>query len=161
MIPAVSFPLTRVLLFLLLAVAGPAVLYAQQTRPAAKESPAAAEDSIYESVDIEASFPGGDDGWRKFLEKNINANIAADNGAPDGTYTVLVQFVVNIEGRVSDIRSLTRHGYGMEAEVIRILQKSPRWNPASQNGRMVKAFRKQPVTFIVTTANKRKRKNRD
>lgn len=139
----------------------PAISFSQQSNPVVTDTTqAAGDDKIYESVDIEASFSGGDDAWRKFLEKNIKANVPSDNGAPDGTYTVVVQFVVDKEGRVSDIRPLTHYGYGMEAEVIRILQKSPRWNPASQNGRMVKAFRKQPVTFMVTTINKRKNKNK-
>jgi len=39
----------------------------------------------------------------------------------------------------------------MEEEVVRILKKSPQWQPASQNGRIVKAYRKQPVIFMIET----------
>lgn len=137
---------------------------AQNTNPlpAQKDSVSkAGEDTVYESVDIEASFPGGDDAWRKYLEQNVNGAVAAEYGAPAGSYTVVIQFVVDKEGKLSDIKPLTRHGYGMEAEVIRILRKSPRWNPASQDGRMVKAYRKQPVTFTVIVDKKRGRKNKD
>jgi protein TonB len=37
----------------------------------------------------------------------------------------------------------------MEEEVLRIMAKSPRWEPAIQNGKKVKAYRKQPVTFQI------------
>jgi protein TonB len=37
----------------------------------------------------------------------------------------------------------------MEEEVMRVIQKSPKWRPAMQNGKPVKAYRKQPITFVV------------
>jgi len=107
------------------------------------------ESIIFEKVEIEASFPGGDIKWRQYLERNANEKVATDNGAPEGTYTVVVQFVVDKEGRISDVRSLTNHGYGMEEEAMRAIKKGPKWNPAIHNGRQVKAYRKQPITFRV------------
>jgi len=117
------------------------------------------EAKVFEQVEFEASYPGGDDAWRKFLEQNLNGAIPADKGAPPGAYTVVIQFVVDKEGKISDIKALTAHGYGMEAEVIRLLRKAPRWNPAIQEGRPVKAYRKQPVTFSITAETKKKKKN--
>jgi Gram-negative bacterial TonB protein C-terminal len=113
---------------------------------------------IFEKVEIEAAFPGGDDAWRRFLEQNLNAIVPVDNGAPPGNYTVIIQFVVDKEGKLSDIKALTQHGYGMEAELIRLLKKSPHWNPARQDGRFVKAYRKQPVTFSVTVEKKKNKR---
>lgn len=104
---------------------------------------------IFERVEVEASYPGGEQAWRSFLEKNLNANTPVDNGAPAGSYTVWVQFIVNKDGLVSEITPLTKMGYGMENEVVRIMKKAGNWEPATQNGRTVKAYRKQPVTFIV------------
>lgn len=63
---------------------------------------------------------------------------------------VVVQFIVDQKGTLSDIKALTAHGYGMEQEVIRVLKKSPKWLPAQVNGRKVKAYRKQPITFAVS-----------
>ncbi|MDZ4794670.1 MAG: energy transducer TonB [Bacteroidota bacterium] len=119
-----------------------------------------AAEMVFEKVEIEASFTGGAEAWIKFLENNLNAGVATDNSAPDGHYTVIIQFVVDKEGKVSNIKALTRHSYGMEAEVIRLLKKAPRWNPAIQDGRTVKAYRKQPVTFVVIS-EKKKKKNKD
>jgi hypothetical protein len=106
-------------------------------------------DPAFEKVDIEASFPGGDAAWKKFLEKNLRGEVAAENGAPAGIYMVLVQFIVDKEGNVSGIKCLTNWGYGMEKEVLRLLRISPKWSPAIQNGRAVKAYRRQPVTFMI------------
>lgn len=108
------------------------------------------ENKIFDKVEIEASFPGGDSKWRRYLESNCNGQVASDNGAPEGTYTTLIQFVVDKEGNISDVRSLTNHGYGMEEEAMRVIKKGPKWTPAIQNGRQVKAYRKQPITFQVT-----------
>jgi periplasmic protein TonB len=44
---------------------------------------------------------------------------------------------------------LSTHGKGMEEEAIRVIKKGPDWVPAIQNGRNVKAYRKQPITFVV------------
>ena len=114
------------------------------------------ENRIFDKVDIEASFRGGDNAWRKYLELNLDGNVPITRKAPAGTYTVVIQFVVDKEGHITDIKPLTNHGYGMEEEVIRLLKKAPRWKPASQNGRPVMAYRKQPVTFqIEDERNKR------
>lgn len=107
------------------------------------------ENKIFDKVEIEASFPGGDSKWRQYLTNNLNASTPVDNGAPEGTYTTMVQFVVDKEGNISDVRALTSHGYGMEEEAIRVIKKGPKWAPAVQNGRQVKAYRKQPITFQV------------
>ena len=104
---------------------------------------------IFEKVEVEASYPGGVDAWRQFMMNNANGSVATENGAPIGVYTVIVQFVVAKDGKLSEFKPLTKLGYGMEQEVIRILKLSGEWTSAMQNGRPVKAFRKQPVTFQV------------
>jgi periplasmic protein TonB len=107
------------------------------------------EDKVFTKVENEAEFPGGDGAWRRYLEKNLNPNTPVDNGAPEGTYTVTVQFIVSKDGSISDVRALSSHGYGMEEEAVKIIKKGPNWKPALQNGRNVNAYRKQPITFVV------------
>jgi protein TonB len=111
------------------------------------EAPKEDENKVFTKVEIEASFAGD---WAKFLQRNLNGQAASDAGAPSGTYQVVVQFIVDKEGNVSDVKALTKHGYGMEEEAMRAIKKAPKWNPAVQNGRQVKAYRKQPITFVVT-----------
>ncbi|MBK8606937.1 MAG: energy transducer TonB [Chitinophagaceae bacterium] len=100
----------------------------------------------YTTVQVEAQFIGD---WIKFLKRNLDPETPTRNDAPVGRYTVVVQFVVDKEGVVSDIKALTNHGYGLEAEAVRVLKKAPKWKPAIQNGYEVKAYRKQLITFDV------------
>lgn len=104
---------------------------------------------VYEKVEIEASFPGGVNAWRAFLEKNLNADIVLEKKAKPGTYSVFIQFMVDKEGNASDFKALTAHGYGMEEEALRVLRKATKWNPAIHNGKPVNSFRKQPVIFKI------------
>jgi len=103
-------------------------------------------DEIVPIVEIDAKYIGN---WKTFLERNLNANVPVDNGAPAGRYSVVIQFVVDREGNVSDIQALTAHGYGMEAEALRVIKKAAKWEPAIQNGFKVKAYRKQVIIFEV------------
>lgn len=104
------------------------------------------DDEIVPIVEIEASFIGN---WIKFLERNLDGDTPVRNGAGAGRYTVVIQFVVDKEGKVSDIKPLTNHGYGLEEEAVRVLKKAPKWKPAIQNGHEVKAYRRQMITFEV------------
>jgi len=108
------------------------------------------EGKVFNKVEVEAAFPGGEGAWRRYLEKNLDPNAPIDNGAPQGTYQVIVKFIVSKDGSISDVQSETKFGYGMEAEAIKIIKKGPKWTPALQNGRNVNAYRRQPVTFVVS-----------
>jgi hypothetical protein len=103
----------------------------------------------FEKVEKEAHFKGGEVAWRKYLERNLDANTPVRNGAPVGSYTVWIQFVVDNNGEIIETNALTNHGYGMEGEAIKVIKRGPVWEPAIQNGRPVKAYRKQPITFVV------------
>lgn len=107
-----------------------------------------ATSEIFSQVDAEASFPGEGKGWKEFLQKNLNPNTPVDNNAPVGRYIVKVQFTVEIDGSLSDIKPMTNLGYGLEKEVLRIIRKSGSWIPAIRDGKPVRAYRLQPVVFI-------------
>ncbi len=107
------------------------------------------ENEIFTKVEIEAGFPGGAGAFKKYLEKNLNANTPVEGGAPPGTYTVIVRFIVSKDGSISSVTPETSLGYGMEQEAAKIIKKSPNWTPAQQNGSIVNAYRRQPITFVV------------
>ena len=114
------------------------------------DPPKSKEPEIYSTVEIDAKYTKD---WTKFLLRNLKGEVPVENGAPAGKYTVYVQFVVSLDGSISEIKALTNHGYGMEEEAIRVIRKSDKWEPAIQNGRNVKAYRRQPVTFLVDGEN--------
>lgn len=109
------------------------------------------DNKVWEKTETEPSFKGGKAGWQAFLQKNLNANLPVDNGAPEGTYTVITQFIVDKNGKISDLKSLTHFGFGMEEEILRVMKLSPDWEPAIQDNQAVSAYRKQPVTFVITS----------
>jgi ribosomal protein L23 len=131
----------RLLMVIILSLSFVLQVYAQDSTDA--------KDIVFEKVDVYAAFPGGLAGWRNYLVRNLNANVPVKNGAPAGKYTVKVQFIVDKDGSITDIKPLTNLGYGMEVEVVRILNKSGKWQPAIQGGRTVKAYHVQPVVFMV------------
>jgi len=107
------------------------------------------EDKIFTKVENEAEFPGGEAAWRRYLERNLNPSAPVDNGAPQGTYQVIVRFIVSKDGSISDVTPETKFGFGMEEEAVKVIKKGPKWKPALQNGRNVNAYRRQPITFQV------------
>ncbi len=99
-----------------------------------------------ETVDIDARFDGN---WKRFLETNLDAEIPVENGAPEGRYSVVVRFVVDTDGKISEITALTAHGFGLEEEAVRVIRKAKKWEPAFLNGIHVKAYKKQVIVFVV------------
>lgn len=107
-------------------------------------------DEFPKVVEIEAKFPGGIGAWTKYLERNLNTNTPVDNGAATGIYTVVVSFVVDKDGNISDVVALNDPGFGTAEEAVRVIKKSKQWTPALQNGRNVNYRQKQSITFMVS-----------
>jgi protein TonB len=114
------------------------------------------EDKVFQKVEIDAEFPGGNSSWTKYVTREIERNM--DELQDDGrSGTVVVLFIVDKEGLVSEVRALQCSEAGVTsclgpgtklAEVaVSAIKKGPKWKPAVQNGRNVKAYRRQPVTF--------------
>ena len=106
---------------------------------------------IYTVVDKEAKFPGNAKEWEKYLLKNLKIDEPVKNGAPDGCYLVIVTFKVAKDGKITDLNSETKLGYGMEDEVIRMIKKCPNWEPAVRYGRKVNSIKRQRITFMLAT----------
>lgn len=109
---------------------------------------------IFQKVEIEATYPGGEKAWRAFLEKNLDADVPFKNGAKPGKYAVLVQFVVDKDGKGSEYKALTNHGYGMEQESLKCIKKVEKWVPAIHNDRRVNSIKKMPFVYHITASEK-------
>lgn len=110
---------------------------------APKEDP---DDKIAIIVQIEAQYPGGADAWRKYISREINRYI--DELQDDGKAgTCVVQFIVDREGNISEVVAVTMMGTKLAELCVNAVRKGPKWIPAENNGKKVKAYRKQPVTF--------------
>jgi len=103
-------------------------------------------DKTFTKVEIESEFPGGAAAWLRYLNKNLRYPDDAVNNEIQGT--VVVQFIVDKEGNVSDVQAISGpDNGGLREEAIRVIKKSGRWTPAVQNGRQVKSYKKQPIVF--------------
>jgi TonB family protein len=96
----------------------------------------------------EASFKGGENAWRKYLTGKLSM-VRFPNAYYDGKIygTVYILFVVNTEGKVTDVKALNSIGPELDEIAKNIIRQSPRWEAAVQYNRTVNAYRKQPVTF--------------
>lgn len=97
---------------------------------------------------IESTYPDGLKGLKKFLERNINSGVVYDNNGPQGIYRVLIKFVIDTSGTVTDVFAETKLGYGVEDEALRVIKKLGKWLPASIKGKKVKSIKRQPITFM-------------
>ena len=133
-------------LLILLCVSYINVNYGQTITEVKKEDD---EGKIFNKVEVDASFPGGDSAWSHFLKFNLNPNVPANNGADKGTYTCIVKFIVSRDSSVSDITCEKDPGWDICHEAIRLIKQSGKWNPARQNGRIVNAYHRQSFTYQV------------
>lgn len=106
------------------------------------------EDKVFQKVEIEASYPGGDKAWTRYIQREISRYM--DELQDDGKAgTCVVQFIVDREGNISEVEALTMKGTKLAEICVNAIRKGPKWIPAEQNGRKVKAYRRQPVTFRI------------
>ncbi|MGN6542670.1 MAG: energy transducer TonB [Ginsengibacter sp.] len=104
-----------------------------------------AEDSTFIAVEIEASFPGGAEGWQRYIRKAILSQLEDFSDADFGTCEV--RFIVDKTGTVSDVQATTMKGTKLAEIAVNAIRKGPKWKPAQQNGQYVNAYRLQPVTL--------------
>ena len=97
-------------------------------------------------VEIESEYPGGITAWQRFLNRNLHYPQEAVDNEIQGT--VVVQFIVDKEGNVSDVEAVSGPPE-LKAEAVRVIKKSGKWTPAIQNGRKVKSYKKQPIGFRI------------
>ncbi len=99
---------------------------------------------IFSKVEIESTYPGGTPAWSKFLYKNLNFPQEAADINVQGT--VMIQFIVDAEGKVSDVTAISGPEE-LRAAAVAVIKKSGQWTPAIQNGHKVKSYKRQPITF--------------
>jgi protein TonB len=104
----------------------------------------ARHDSALTKVEIESDFPGGAGAWVKFLNSNLTYPPKAVRKKVEGT--VVVQFIVEKNGTLSDIQAISGPELLLDA-ALKVIKESPNWKPAIQDGRKVRSYKKQPITF--------------
>ena len=91
------------------------------------------------------SFPGGDDSLLNYLSKNVKYPDKARKDKIEGK--VLVTFMVNADGRLSDFNILISLSEECDAEAMRVVKAMPNWIPAKRNGKIYPIKMNLPVWF--------------
>jgi TonB family protein len=103
---------------------------------------------IFNAVEINPTFPGGQAGFGEFLRNNVRYPAQAKENHVTGR--VFIQFTVERDGSLSNIKTLRDPGSGLGEEAERVLALSPKWIPGIQNGRSVRVQYTVPVNFQLT-----------
>ena len=115
-----------------------------------REAAVAVDDNkVYDFVSIEKQpeFPGGIAKFYGYLSKAIKYPPMAQENNVQGK--VFLSFVVEKDGKLTDITVTRGLGSGTDEEAIRVLKASPRWNPGIQNGKPVRVKYNINVNFTL------------
>lgn len=142
-VPLAKYSLAALLLFSIISSAGINTCKAI-TKPIAIKT-VLSGDTIFTKVDKPPVFPGGMDAFIKYLAKNVRYHEAMrERGVED---KVIARFVVEIDGSISTVKILDGPGYGSSEEAIRVLKKSPKWQPGYNKGKPVRVQLTVPIDF--------------
>jgi periplasmic protein TonB len=102
-------------------------------------------DTIYDFVEQKAEFPNGLDSLHNYLIANLKyPAVAAKNGTQG---RVILKFIVEIDGSLSNIQAIRQIGDGCAEEAIRVVSKMPKWQPGSTKGKKVRTTYTLPIHF--------------
>ena len=124
---------------------GGAVLKAKEEIKAPEPPKHVEETKIFTVVEQMPLFPGGDAALMAYLRDNIHyPTVAAENGVQG---RVVVGFVVERDGSITDVNVLRSVDPSLDREAMRVVKGMPRWTPGKQNGSAVRVKYQVPVTF--------------
>ena len=124
---------------------GGAVLKAKEEIKAPEPPKHVEETKIFTVVEQMPLFPGGDAALMAYLRDNIHyPTVAAENGVQG---RVVVGFVVERDGSITDVNVLRSVDPSLDREAMRVGKGMPRWTPGKQNGSAVRVKYQVPVTF--------------
>ena len=111
----------------------------------APEPPKHEENKILTVVEQMPMYPGGDAALMQYLSSNIHyPAVAAENGVQG---RVVVGFVVERDGSITDVNVMRSVDPSLDREAVRVVKNMPRWTPGKQNGSAVRVKYQVPVTF--------------
>lgn len=103
------------------------------------------DDRVYDVVEENASFPGGEKACYDWLYKNIKyPQICQEQGVQG---RVIVGFVVNRDGSIVDVKVLRSPDEHLSTEAVRVVKLMPKWKPARQGNKTVRSRFTLPILF--------------
>jgi protein TonB len=119
----------------------------------ARKNPTETEEALFINCGPDASV--NPEEWIAYLNNNLVLDDTLLDTIPANKYIVVVQFMIDTKGRICDVEIRKDPGYGLGKKVMDVVsQFKGHWQPAASNGRAIKSYHMQPVTFIVEEAEK-------
>ncbi len=98
-------------------------------------------------IENKPEFPGGQDAMFKFIAEHTKyPEIAKENGI---TGKVFVQFVIDKDGAVTDVKVIRGIDPYLDKEAVRVVKSMPKWQPGLQRGKPVKVSFQLPINFTL------------
>jgi TonB family protein len=138
----------RTISFVLLStmmIAGFSVELAAQETSSTAQSPAEGTGDTFFEVETQPEFKGGMNDFYKYVVENIGYPLRARKNGIEGE--VVVQFVVENDGSLSNVKALNEIAGGCEEEAVRVVRNSPDFKPGLQRGRPVRVQMVLPIHF--------------
>lgn len=98
-----------------------------------------------EQLDVAPEPPGGASAFLQWIGRNYRYPKKAIDSGVKGQ--ILVRFIVERDGAISDIKVVRDLGHGTGAEAVRVLRRAPKWSPGIQNGRPVRVLYDLPINL--------------
>ena len=100
---------------------------------------------VFDVVEEMPHFPGGPAALQAFLSSNTKYPVVAQENGVQGR--VIVSFVVERDGSITDVRVVRSVDPSLDREASRVVRSMPRWSPGKQNGSNVRVKYTVPVVF--------------
>jgi|GEM_PF-156925 TonB family protein len=102
---------------------------------------------VFSQVEEQPGFPGGYQAFGQYLANNIKYPTIDKENKIEGR--VIVTFVVETDGTLSDVKAVRGPSETLKAEAIRVLLRSPKWKPGIQNNHVVRVAYTVPIAFTL------------
>ena len=111
------------------------------------------DEKTFEIVEKMPEFPGGDKALLEFLSKNIKYPVEAQKKGLQGR--VVVGFVVEKDGSLSDVKTAKSVDPLLDEEAMRVVKSMPKWLPGKQNGKSVRVKFNVPILFKLNKSDEK------
>ena len=129
----------KFLIMALMALFGLTTVSAQKTVVAKKNQ------QVFDVVEKMPEYPGGQAALFEYLSTNVKYPVDAEKQKIPGR--VLVTFVVNTDGSITDIEVVKKAFPSLDAEAVRVISGMPKWIPGEQKGQKVRVKYTVPLSF--------------
>jgi periplasmic protein TonB len=102
---------------------------------------------ISTSPDVNPRYPGGDEARLYYIRRSVKYPEVAMKALIQGV--VIVVFIVETDGSISNVNVTKRIGGGCDEEAMRVAREMPRWEPGKRNGKPVRVIIRMPIEFRI------------